>query len=310
MEWTMGAREPFSLGAVVGSHGWAQLAPFRREEATGGLRRVERLGSGRVVEIAVEEAPGGVRVEVDRGRSFASSFAIAQDMAQDELTGAEQEEVGRKVRWMLGLDQDFSAFYALAREEPKLAGVEEKAQGRLLRSPTVFEDVVKTVLTTNTAWGGTIRMVEALVARFGSPLPPDAARRAFPTPEQVAASDEETLRGEVRLGYRAPYVLGLARSVASGDLDLEALRAPDLPTPELRKRLLALKGVGAYAAANLLMILGRYDFVPVDSWAMKVVSHEWYDGQPVGAAEVEAAFAPWGAWQGLAYWFWDWAYGG
>ena len=302
MAWTMGAREPFSLAAVVRSHGWVRLAPFRQEEGTGGLRRVERLGSGRVVEIAVEEAPGGVRVAVEQEMSFPG--------AQEGLAEEEQEEISQKVRWMLGLDQDFSAFYALARQEPKLAGVAEKAQGRLLRSPTLFEDVVKTVLTTNTAWGGTIRMVEALVARFGSPLPGDEARRAFPTPAQVAASDEETLRSQVRLGYRAPYVLGLARSVAAGTLDLEGLRESDLPTPELRKRLLAIKGVGAYAAANLLMILGRYDYVAVDSWAMKLVSHEWYAGQPVGAAEVEAAFAGWGEWQGLAYWFWDWSYTG
>jgi 3-methyladenine DNA glycosylase/8-oxoguanine DNA glycosylase len=292
--WTMGAKEPFSLAAVVRSHGWVRLAPFQEDEGTGGLQRVERLGSGRVVEIAVEEAPGGVRVAVPQG----------------SLTEREREEVGEKVRWMLGLDQDFSTFYALARQEPKLAGVAEKAQGRLLRSPTLFEDVVKTVLTTNTAWGGTIRMVEGLVARFGSPLPGDEARRAFPTPAQVAASDEQTLRGEVRLGYRAPYVLELAQSVASGALDLEALRNSALPTLELRKRLLAIKGVGAYAAANLLMILGRYDYVAVDSWAMKLVSHEWHDGQPVGAAEVEAAFAGWGEWQGLAYWFWDWSYTG
>jgi 3-methyladenine DNA glycosylase/8-oxoguanine DNA glycosylase len=306
MEWTLAARPPFSLGAVVGSHGWVQLAPFARDEATGGLRRVERLASGQVVELRVREAPGGVQVE-----------------AAGTLTEAEQAELSDKVSWMMGLEQDFSAFYALARQEPKLAGVVDKAQGRLLRSPMLFEDVVKTILTTNTAWSGTKRMVESLVARFGSPLlageaMPQAkaahrqaeALRAFPAPEQVAVSDEATLRGEVRLGYRSPYVLELARSVASGALDLEALRDIDLPTSELRKRLLSLKGVGAYAAANLLMILGRYDFLPVDSWALKMVSHEWHGGEPVGAAEVEAAFAQWGEWKGLAYWFWDWSYMG
>ena len=56
------------------------------------------------------------------------------------------------------------------------------------------------------------------------------------------------------------------------------------------------------------MLLERYDFLPVDSWALKLVSHEWYDGGPVGQAEVEAAFAHWGQWKGLAYWFWDWSY--
>jgi 3-methyladenine DNA glycosylase/8-oxoguanine DNA glycosylase len=293
MELTLDARPPFSLAAVVNSHGWVQLAPFSREEGRGGLTRVERLESGRVVEMAIGEAPGGVQVAVD-----------------GPLSEAERDELAGKGAWMLGLDQDLSAFYALARGEPKLAHVEGRAQGRLLRGPTLFEDVVKTILTTNTTWAATIRMNGALVDLYGDPLPGDPARHAFPTPERLAATDEETLRSAARLGYRAPYVLALARDVASGDLDLEAFKTSDLPTADLRKRLLALKGVGGYAAANLLMILGRYDFVPVDSWAMKLVSHEWYAGEPVGQAEVEAAFEHWGPWKGLAYWFRDWSYPG
>jgi 3-methyladenine DNA glycosylase/8-oxoguanine DNA glycosylase len=296
MDWTLPARAPFSLDAVVRSHGWAQLAPFRREEDAIGLGRVERLASGRVVDLWLGEAPDGVRVTVEA-------------RADAALTEAERTEISEKVGWMLALDQEFEAFYALARQEPKLAHVEGKSQGRLLRSPTLFEDVVKTILTTNTAWGGTKRMVTSLAQNYGSPLAGDE-RRTFPGPEQLAMLDEAALRTTGGLGYRAPYVLKLAQEVASGDLNLEALCTSDLPTPELRKELLALKGVGAYAAANLLMILGRYDFLPVDSWALKLVSHEWHGGEPVGAAEVEAAFVDWGAWQGLAYWFWDWSYTG
>ena len=293
MRLTQSAHPPFSLSAVVRSHGWIRLAPFREDERTGGLTYVGRLQSGRVVELLVQETSDGVSVEV-----------------QGPLSEAETEDVGRQVAWMLALDQDSSAFYALARQEPKLAHVEEQAKGRILRSPTLFEDTVKTILTTNTSWGGTIRMVEALVSRFGPPLPADPTRYAFPAPDQLAATDVDTLRAETRLGYRAPYVLELARQVAGGALDLEGLKTSNVPTPELRQQLLAIKGVGDYAAANLLMLLGRYDFIPVDSWARKMVSQEWYDGQPVGRAEVEAAFERWGAWKGLAYWLWDWSASG
>ena len=301
MRWTLPARPPFSLSAVLGSHGWVRLAPFGEDDRSGGLTYVGQLDSGRVVEMLIQEVAGGVSVEVN-GR----------------LSEAEQAEVARQVEWMLGLGQDFSTFYALAREEPKLAHVEERAQGRLLRSPTLFEDTVKTILTTNTSWAGTIRMVKALVSQFGTPLPADPTRHAFPTPDQLAVTDKETLRSATRLGYRAPYVLELARSVASGTLrlhsgqalDLEGFKTADIPTPQLRKQLLAIKGVGEYAAASLLMLLGRYDFVPVDSWALKLVSHEWYGGEPIGRAEVEAAFDHWGEWKGLAYWFWDWSYTG
>jgi 3-methyladenine DNA glycosylase/8-oxoguanine DNA glycosylase len=74
--------------------------------------------------------------------------------------------------------------------------------------------------------------------------------------------------------------------------------------------LLKINGVGPYAAANLLLILGRPDFIPIDSWALKLVSHEWYEGEPVTAKEVENAFEKWGEYKGFAFWFWDWKYTG
>jgi len=225
-----------------------------------------------------------------------------------QLTTAEESEIAHRVNWMLALDQAFENFYELVAPEPKLAKATKKAQGRILRSATFFEDTIKTILTTNTTWSGTIRMVNALVTLYGSPLSGDSSRRAFPTPEIIANSDVETLRTAARLGYRAPYVLELAQSVTDGSLDMEAFKTCELHTIELRKQILAIKGVGAYAAANLLMLLGRYDYLPVDSWSLKMVSHEWYEGKPVGPAEVEKAFERWGKWKGLAYWLWDWSF--
>ena len=290
MKLILPARLPFSLASVIHSHGWIRLDPFREEESTGGLAYIAQLDSGQVTELHIQEVPGGVSVTFD-----------------GDLSDEECAEIERSVTWMLGLDQDFSAFYQLARHELRLASAEQRAQGRILRSPTLFEDVIKTVLTTNTLWGATIRMNNNLVAQFGSPLLADPPRRAFPSPARLAETNEETLRTQTRLGYRAPYILELARELSSGELDLEALKTAGLPTPDLRKRLLAIKGIGDYAAANLLMLLGHYDFVPVDSWALKMVSQEWYGGESVGRAEVEAAFEPWGAYKGLAYWLWDWS---
>jgi 3-methyladenine DNA glycosylase/8-oxoguanine DNA glycosylase len=285
----LSTRPPFSLHSVVHSHGWVQLAPFRENESSSGFSYVVQLDDGKVTELAVSEEPGGVLVS-----------------SSEELNQAEQEEISLKIRWMLDLDRDFSSFYTLTRSEPKLAKTEGRAQGRVLRSATFFEDVVKTILTTNTVWGATRNMSRALVEHFGAPLLSDANRRAFPLPQRLALVEADELRLKARLGYRAPYVHELAQRVVSGDLDLEAFKSSQLPTPEFRKQLMAIKGVGKYASANLLMLLGRYDFLTIDSWALKMVSQEFYAGQPVGEAEVQAAFEKWGEWKGLAYWFWDW----
>jgi 3-methyladenine DNA glycosylase/8-oxoguanine DNA glycosylase len=295
------ARKPFNFTSVVNSHGWRQLAPFSYDENTNMLGYTLQLANGRVVELRLREAVDGLKVETEK------------------LDGSERKEVKDKVTWMFGLDMDFAHFYAASRGELKLARAKRRALGRVLRSPTFFEDVIKTILTTNTLWAATRNMTRKLVDTFGAPLlsagrvaPQDLAGRtetkAFPTSASIAASSPEVLKETVRVGYRAPAIHQLAVRVTSGDLDLESLKTSKLPTLELRKELLAINGVGPYAAANLLMILGRHDFIPIDSYALKMVSHEWYKGKPVTAKEVEKRFEKWGEFKGLAFWFWDWAY--
>ena len=290
MKFNLPARPPFNFQSVVQSHGWGQCLPFRLEEKTGNLSYTLRLSSGKIAALLISAYPDGIQVETV------------------SLSGPEKREVDSALDWMFALDMDLSAFYNAIRGEAPLSHVEERALGRVLRSPTFFEDVIRTILTTNTLWTATIRMTANLVNQFGEPLPTDPQRKAFPTPERLASSTEAQLRTETRLGYRAPYILNLAQRVTSNELNLESFKTSKLPTIELRKELMKIQGIGPYAAANLLMILGRADYMPIDSWALKMVSQEWHDGQTVTPAQVQAAFEKWGEWKGLVYWFWDWAY--
>jgi len=288
MKFTLPARKPFNFTSVLNSHGWRQLAPFLYDEDTHTLLHILRLSNGRVIDLKLRDGTDGVIVETAK------------------LGRAERREATDKVTWMFGLDMDFSLFYAASRAEPKLSRAQQRALGRVLRSPTLFEDVVKTILTTNTLWTATKNMTRKLVDELGEPLPEDGTRRAFPTPAAMAASDPEFLKEKIRVGYRASALHELAVRVASGQFDLESLKTSELPTLELRKELLTINGVGPYAAANLLMILGRHDFISIDSYAMKMVSLEWYRGKPVTARQIEKRFEKWGEFKGLAFWFWDW----
>lgn len=289
---TLPARKPFSFTSVINSHGWRQLAPFSYDESANTLGYILQLANGRVIHLTVRDGKDAVIVDTEK------------------LDRTERKEVQDKVTWMFGLDMDFSRFYAASRLEPKLARARKRALGRVLRSPTLFEDVIKTILTTNTLWTATKNMTRKLVDTYGAPFESagNIETKAFPTPASIAASSPESLREVVRVGYRAPAIHQLAVRIASGQFDLEALKTSRLPTLELRKELMTINGVGPYAAANLLLILGRSDFIPIDSWALKLVSHEWYQGKPITAKEVEKRFEKWGEFKGLAFWFWDWKY--
>jgi 3-methyladenine DNA glycosylase/8-oxoguanine DNA glycosylase len=264
-----------------------QLTPFDYDEANQVLRYTDRLDGGRVLDYQIRPASAGVQV-----------------IAPSPLSILERKEIARKVTWMFGLGQDYSSFYKVARGEAGLRKARRLAYGRVLRCPTFFEDVLKTILTTNTLWAATRRMTLNLVNAFGRPG--QDGRRAFPSPEQVAAAGQAALRNKVRVGYRALAIHELGKRVASGELDIEAFKASALPTLDLRKQLLQIRGVGPYAAANLLMILGRPDFIPIDSYALKLVSLEWHRGRKITPKHVEKAFQQWGEFKGLAFWFWDW----
>jgi hypothetical protein len=103
MQFSIPARQPFNFLSVVNSHGWVQLAPFTFDQEGQMLSYVLRLASGRVIEIGMSAAEGGVSAQ-----------------AKGRLTRPERDELARAVTWMFGLDMDFSAFYKATRGEPKL----------------------------------------------------------------------------------------------------------------------------------------------------------------------------------------------
>jgi 3-methyladenine DNA glycosylase/8-oxoguanine DNA glycosylase len=215
---------------------------------------------------------------------------------------------------VLRLDEDLSSFYAMASEDPDLSWAASGA-GRLMRSATVFEDVIKTICTTNCSWSATERMVSALCEHLGAPAPGAPTRswrgRAFPTAQAMAEADEDFYRRVVRAGYRAPYLREIAQSVSEGSLDLEALgtvSAEELPDEDLEKSLLALPGVGPYAASHIMMVIGRYSRLILDSWTRPKYAR-LLGRESVEDGEIEQRFAAYGRYAGLAFWLFltqDW----
>jgi N-glycosylase/DNA lyase len=214
---------------------------------------------------------------------------------------------------MLRIDEDLSEFYALASEDPDLSWVTQGA-GRLMRSQTVYEDVVKTICTTNTAWGGTVRMVNAIVEHLGEAAPGAPAAgpfgHAFPSPADMAAAPESFYRDVAKTGYRGPYLRSLAESVAGGEIDLEELATADpddLPDDEVAARLLTLPGVGPYAAAHIMMLIGRYSRLVLDSWTRP--KYATLNGRKAKDTAIERRFRRYGRYSGLAFWLFltrDW----
>jgi 3-methyladenine DNA glycosylase/8-oxoguanine DNA glycosylase len=286
--------EPVDFRRTIASHGVADLPPNRIDEEAWTLELTLPL-----------DGAGPRTVLVSEGRTgYASIRALSGGAIPAGLRAA--------VAHVLRLDEDLSPFYEAATTDPELAWVTAGA-GRLIRSPTIFEEVVKTICTTNCTWSATVRMVSALVEHLGEPgeQADGPYGRAFPTPEAMAKAKLGFYKDVVRAGYRGPYLQSLAKSVASGRLDLEGLgraSAEDLPDEELAAQLLALPGVGPYAAAHIMMLIGRYTPLILDSWTrpkyLKVSG-----AKRAKDTTIERRFRRYRSYAGLAFWLYltrDW----
>jgi 3-methyladenine DNA glycosylase/8-oxoguanine DNA glycosylase len=294
------APRDFSFRRTVMSHGWCALPPFEFDKTNWTLARVIDAGSAKPVTVTISSSKRAMVVKTSR--------AVGKRAT---------EKIIRDVRHMFRLDDNMGEFYQRVSSEPEFAWIATEGAGRLLRSPTVFEDLVKMICTTNCSWALTEKMVNGLVTELGRES--DDGRKSFPTPQSMAEQSEKFFRDRIRAGYRSPYLRELTQRVASGELDVEAWlhsgqrsssptvregssAVPEKPTEELLKEIKSVKGVGNYAAENLLKLLGRYDGLALDSWTRAQFARARNNGRTASDKKIARFYSRFNSWRGLVLW--------
>jgi 3-methyladenine DNA glycosylase/8-oxoguanine DNA glycosylase len=277
----------FSFRQTLFSHGWSQLLPFKVSDENLPLR-LSYIFTG-----ADLETPLAAEI-------FEANENIQIEIAENDIKARTKEKIARDVRHILRFDDDLREFYKIVRSKKELAWIAKQNAGRLLRSPTVFEDLIKTVCTTNCSWALTRKMTANLVEKLGEKS--KTGESAFPTAEAMASVSSEFYRDEIRAGYRSTYFAELAESVASGRINPESWLDSDLPTADLKKEMKRIKGVGDYAAENLLKLVGRYDGLALDSYLRAQFYRKHGDGQICADEKIEKFYESFGIWRGLTMW--------
>jgi 3-methyladenine DNA glycosylase/8-oxoguanine DNA glycosylase len=283
MELTIPTPSTFNFKRTAISHGWYDLPPFELKQETWTLTRVIDLGRANPVTAQIKQAGRAVKINLARDVGDASARKII-----------------RNVRHMLRLDDDMTGFYNAVANDADFSWIATSGAGRLLRAPTVFEDLVKMICTTNCSWALTDKMINSLVDALGRKS--SDGRRSFPRAETMASMSEKFYREDVRSGYRAPYLKELASRVASGDIDVESWLTSELPTAELKREMKRVKGVGDYAAENMLKLVGRYDGLALDSWVRGKFARIRNGARKTSDKKIERYYSRFGEWRGLALW--------
>jgi N-glycosylase/DNA lyase len=283
MEITIPTPREFSFKRTVISHGWCVLPPFAIDREKWRLTRTLDLKGAHPVTISIRANKRKLLIDTSR-----------------RLNQSETKKVVAAVRHMLRLDDNIEEFYRLVADDNDFNWVPLQGAGRLLRSPTVFEDLVKMICTTNCSWALTQKMVTGLVGSLGRES--TSGSRTFPSPEAMALMPVKFYVNEVRAGYRSEYLKELADRVASGALDVEAWFQSPLNTAELTKEMRGVKGVGPYAAENLLKLLGRYDGLALDSWTRARFFSLRNNGRKTTDKKIARYYSRFKEWRGLALW--------
>lgn len=238
---TLRAPADYLFKRDVCSYGYFHLAPNVWSPALRTLSRPLRLEAGVAIFTLSQpvDAPGApIRASVDRS-----------------LSRSEQAAARLLLTRMLRLDDDeVSKFHRVDRRWKK------SGRGRIFRSPTFFEDLVKTITSCNVTWSGTVTMNRRLC---------DVINPAFPGPHRLARCRPQTLRSRCGVGYRDTRLIQVAKMVRSGNVDPDWFEDPLTPDTEVHKALLGLPGVGPYAAGNMMQLLGRYSFLAIDTESIK-----------------------------------------
>lgn len=269
------------------SHGWVLLKPFRYNEEKSILAWPMNLPVA---------GPSDCIAHIDEK---AKTVSLECDDRVDEV---DIRVMISAVRRMFRADEDLSKFWnridEIAADELKYVVISRA--GALLRAPTVFEDLVKTLLTVNCTWSNTELMVSNLCKELGQKI---AAKNlwTFPEPNAIAKKSESEIRS-IGLGFRSRYVHSAATAFVNNP-KLEARWETLTDSDILREEITKFPGVGPYAGNHMLMMLGHYSYVPADSITRNYLGISVSARRNTVDQEVNRRFAKWGDLAALAYHF-------
>ncbi|KAL5570626.1 hypothetical protein UlMin_027201 [Ulmus minor] len=278
----------FNLEKAVCNHGFFMMPPNRWNSSDKTLQRPLRLSDGQASLTVSISHPPNLRYLLIHLQNHPSSPLSSQDH------NTILEQVRRMLRITERDERDVREFHKVCPQ------AKEKGFGRVFRSPSLFEDAVKSILLCNCTWTRTLQMAQALCdlqleltkdnktsdrkRKRGKNRKPSKGGKCkkddseltcskignFPTSKELASIDEIFLENNCPiLGYRAKYILKLAKHVENGKVrldEIEKLAAAEKASIEqVYRKLMNIDGFGSFVSANVLMCIRHYQRIPADT---------------------------------------------
>jgi 3-methyladenine DNA glycosylase/8-oxoguanine DNA glycosylase len=182
-------------------------------------------------------------------KAHSSGKSVIVDIySQRELSRGEKLRLKDMVSESLGISEDLRPFYRLLRKDRLLRPLVLRLRGMHEGwGMNIFSSLTLAVLLQMAPIKRSQDMWDCLIKSYGRRIRFDGKSvLLWPTEETIAALQPGTLARKCRLGYRAKFLVRLARQMVKGFPDVEELArmAPE----EATRKLMELYGVGEYSA--------------------------------------------------------------
>jgi DNA-3-methyladenine glycosylase II len=236
----------------------------------------------------------------------ASPDCLVATLTGKAIGPAVAADVAGLVRRLFSVDDEIIALDEVARNDLIFGAlVREYAGLRPVIIPDLFEAIIWAILGQQVNVAFAAKTKRALIDRFGDKVRLDGDEyRLFPRPERLAAVSEHELAAIQLSRQKIRYVLGVARDVAEGRLDLSELTT--LAPEEAQARLEGVLGVGRWTAEYVLMRgLGYRDVIPAaDGGLRRIIGERYGLGRSASEMEVRDLAQRWAGWRGYAAFYW------
>ncbi len=280
MHWNLTTPADFSLTQMLKRSWPFVLRPFEKTGHPERLHRVERLSTGMTVALTIAQAPAGLTIAVS-----------------ERLSAPEVEEISQKVWRALRLGEDFSDYLALQRRLQPDLNISDAP--RFLRSTTLFEDLIKALIISQSPPGWYDYRTAWLVDRIGDALPRNPTLHSFPQPEQLLW--EQLLLKGMFGPELARNLLQLAELFHSRGAELESLPQSPLPEEALNTILEHVPDLDQSTLDLIMLITGHYAHVPASLSAYRRVFGKLHT-DALADTSLKNLLRPWHPWENLAYW--------
>jgi DNA-3-methyladenine glycosylase II len=210
------------------------------------------------------------------------------------------------VREMFDLDRNLQPFYSQIKKDQALAPLLQQYRGlRLIRIPDLFETLAWTIIGQQINLAFAYSMKSRLVEAVGDKVMHNGQTHCFfPKPEQLLQLSPEDLRGMQYSRQKIDYLLTLANTMASGDLNKSDLLALEQYSIQ-HKRLLKLRGIGPWSADyTLLKCLGVPSALPLSDAGLHNALRNIHkmDAKP-DHQQIQQWAEKWKGWEGYVTFF-------